>query len=276
MVVVDDLSQCLVPDGLWVLVEPLLPKFEARRQGGGTAPVDERAVFTAVVFVLTSGCAWRMLAPLFRGTVPTAHRRFTVWTEAGLWRRLHRAVLNELGSQGLIDWSRAVIDAASVRAKKRGDMTGPSPFDRGKSGSKIHMLSDRVGLPLAVGISVANTNNAHALRPLVRVIPAVRSRRGPRRRRPAKLHADKAYDYTELRRWIRDRGISVRIARKGIESSDRLGLHRWVIERTISYHTGYHRLKIRYDRKATHFLGFLTLAAALTGYKKLAQAKSAT
>lgn len=51
-------------------------------------------------------------------TVPTAHRRFSVWTEAGLWRRVHRAVLDELGSQGLIDWSRVVIDATSVRAKR--------------------------------------------------------------------------------------------------------------------------------------------------------------
>ncbi|MCP2317933.1 putative transposase of IS4/5 family (DUF4096) [Nocardia amikacinitolerans] len=75
-------------------------------------------MFTAVVFVLTSGCAWRMLPPSFRVTVPTAHRRFTAWTEAGLWRRLHQTVLDELGSRGLIDWSRAVIDAASVRAKK--------------------------------------------------------------------------------------------------------------------------------------------------------------
>lgn len=100
------------------------------------------------------------------------------------------------------------------------------------------------GLPLAVGISAA-TNDAEALRPLGRAIPAVRSRRGPRRRRPTKLHADKAYDHTELRRWVRDRGIDVRIARKGVESSDRLGLHRWVIERTISRLTGYHRLNIR-------------------------------
>ncbi|MEU2040513.1 IS5 family transposase [Nocardia niwae] len=250
------------------MVEPLLPKFEPRPQGGGTAPADERAVFTAVVFVLTSGCAWRMLPPSFGVTVPTAHRRFTVWTEAGLWRRLHRAILDELGSEGLIDWSRAVIDAASVRAK-RGSLTGPSPVDRGKSGSKIHVLSDRAGIPLSVAVSAANTNDAEALRPLVKAVPAVRSRRGPRRRKPAKLHADKAYDTADLRKWVRDRGIAVRIARKGIESSQRLGRHRWVIERTISWLTGYHRLNIRYDRKATHFLAFLTLAAALTCFKKL-------
>ena len=115
---VDVLSRRLVPDELWELVEPLLPRFETRAQGGGPAPVDERAVFTAAVFVLTSGCAWRMLPPSFGVTVPTAHRRFTAWTEAGLWRRLHRAMLDELGAEGLIDWSRAVVDAASIRAKK--------------------------------------------------------------------------------------------------------------------------------------------------------------
>lgn len=106
-----------------------------------------------------------------------------MWTKAGLWRRLHRAVLDELGSQGLIDWSRAVIDAASVRAKG-GDLTGPNPVDRGKSGSKIHVLSDRAGIPVAVGVSSANTNDADALKSLVKAIPAVRSRCGPCRRSP--------------------------------------------------------------------------------------------
>lgn len=112
------MSRHLVSDELWALVEPLIPPFTPRPQGGGTAPVEDRAVFTAVVFVLTSGCAWRHLPPSFGVTVPTAHRRFTDWTQAGLWPRLHRAVLDELGSQGLIDWSRAVADAASVRAKR--------------------------------------------------------------------------------------------------------------------------------------------------------------
>lgn len=110
----------LVPDGLWELVAPLVPRFEPRQQGGGTAPVDDRAVFTAIVFVLTSGCAWRHLPPTFGVSAATAHRRFTAWTEAGLWPRLHRAVLNRLGARGEIDWSSAILDAASVRAK-RGD-----------------------------------------------------------------------------------------------------------------------------------------------------------
>jgi transposase len=116
--VVDDLSRRLVPDGLWDLVEPLLPPFSPRPQGGGTAPVDQRAVFTAVVYVLTSGCAWRHLPPTFGVSPATAHRRFAAWTKAGVWRRLHRAVLDELGFRGGLDWTSAIVDAASVRAKR--------------------------------------------------------------------------------------------------------------------------------------------------------------
>lgn len=87
------------------------------RKGGGSTPCDERAVFTAVVYALTSGCAWRHLPPTFGTSPATAHRRFTVGTEAGPGRRLHRAVLDELGARGEVNWISATVDAASVRAK---------------------------------------------------------------------------------------------------------------------------------------------------------------
>ncbi|GGV22103.1 hypothetical protein GCM10010260_72900 [Streptomyces filipinensis] len=112
-----DLSHLLVPDGLWELVAPLLPSFTSRPQRGGTAPLDERAVFTAVVYVVTTGCAWRHLPETFGVSPAAAHRRFTAWTKAGLWRPLHRAVLDELGARGELDWASVIVDAASVRAK---------------------------------------------------------------------------------------------------------------------------------------------------------------
>jgi transposase len=59
-------------------------------------------------------------------------------------------------------------------------MTGPNPVDRGKSGSKIHVLSDRAGLPLAVAVSAANTHDSYALKPLVMAIPSIKSRHGRR------------------------------------------------------------------------------------------------
>ncbi|SCE06432.1 Transposase DDE domain-containing protein [Streptomyces sp. SolWspMP-5a-2] len=142
-------------------------------------------------------------------------------------------------------------------------------MDRGKYGSKIHLVTERTGLPLSAGISGANLHDSQALIPLVKEIPPIRSRRGPRRRRPAKLHADKGYDYNHLRRWLRGRGIRHRIARKCIESSIRLGRHRWTIERTMSWLAGCRRLHRRYERKAEHFLAFTSIACSLICYRRL-------
>ncbi|WP_369387237.1 IS5 family transposase [Streptomyces sp. CG1] len=266
-----DLARELVPDGLWKIAAPLIPPFRPRQQGGGTAPVADRKVFTAVVYVLTSGCAWRYLPPTFGTSPATAHRRFTTWTKAGLWRRLHRAVLDELGAKGELDWTSAITDAASVRAKKGGALTGPNPVDRGKKGSKLHVLSEAQGIPLAVAVSGANVHDSQAFKPLLLGLPAIRSRRGPRRRRPVKVRADKAYFSAEHLAWLRARGLIPRIARPGVESSERLGRHRWKIERSIAWLFGYRRLTVRYERKGSHFLAFLGLAAALTCYKKLAK-----
>ncbi|MFE6486924.1 transposase [Streptomyces sp. NPDC057757] len=67
---------------------------------------------------------------------------------------------------------------------------------------------------------------------------------------------------------MRERGLVPRIARPGIESSERLGRHRWKIERSIAWLFGFRRLTVRYERKGSHHLAFLGLAAALTCYKK--------
>lgn len=111
-----DLSRGLVPEGLWDLAEPLLPSFAPRQRDGGTAPVDERAVFAAVVYVLASGCAWRHLPPVFGVSGATAHRRFTAWTEADLWRRLYEAILDEPGVRGELGWASTIVGAAVARA----------------------------------------------------------------------------------------------------------------------------------------------------------------
>jgi transposase len=156
--------------------------------------------------------------------------------------------------------------------RKGGDLTGPSPVDRGKPGSKIHVISDRNGLPLHTAVSAANTPDAQLLLPMLDSLPGVAGRRGRPRRRPDKLHADKAYDHQPLRDAVGRRGITVRIARKAVESSQRLGRHRWVIERSMSWLMRYRRLVRRYDRKADHFAAFTTLAAALICHRKLIKA----
>ena len=81
--------------------------------------MGDRAVLAAIVYVTQAGCSWwKLPTPLFGVTRATAHRRFSQWTAAGFWLRLHEAVLDRLGNDARIDWSRAVVDSISVRAEK--------------------------------------------------------------------------------------------------------------------------------------------------------------
>ncbi|WP_369368776.1 IS5 family transposase [Streptomyces sp. CG4] len=261
----------LVPDGLWELSQRVVPAAPVRPQRGGRRRYGDRQVLAAIVFVATTGCTWRQLPPGFGPSGPTAHRRFTEWSRARVSGRLRRLVLDALGARGELDWSRCAIDSVNMRAMKGGPETGPNPVDRGKMGSKIHLVTERTGLPLSIGISPANTDDSQGLEPLVRGIPPIRSRRGPRRRRPAKRHGDKGYDYNQLRRWLRSRNITPRIARKGIESSLPLGRHRWTVEQTVAWLAGYRGLHRRYERKAEHFLAFAGITAALICWRRLSR-----
>ncbi|WP_223855682.1 MULTISPECIES: IS5 family transposase [Streptomyces] len=260
-------SRAASADELWELFRRVVPETVViRPQGGGLRRAGDREYLAAIVFVATSGCTWRQVPPLFGPAWPTVYRRFARWSKDRVRARLHRVILDALGARGELAWSRFAIDSVSVRALK-GLLTGPNPTDRGKNGSKIHLVTDRSGLPVAVAVSSANTQDSLALQPLVASIPPVRSRRGPRRRRPGKLHGDKGYDYPHLRRWLRGRGIAPRIARRGIGTSQRLGRHRWVVERTMSWLAGCRRLHRRYERKPEHFLAFT--AIGLINYRRL-------
>ena len=127
-------------------------------------------------------------------------------------------------------------------------------------------MVDRNGIPLAVRLSAANAHDTTQLLPLIDAIPSIigpRGRPGRPRKRPSKLHADKAYDSSLLRRALCARRIAPRIARRGVESSERLGRHRWVVERTLSWLLGCRRLGVRYERRADLLHGLLHLACAL-------------
>jgi IS5 family transposase len=115
---------------------------------------------------------------------------------------------------------------------------------------------------------------------LEQVIDAVPAVKGPRggpgrpRKRPAKLHGDKGYDYLRCRQALRARGITPRIARRGVEPRDRLGGYRYVVERSLAWLTGYRRLQVRYRRRADVLFGLLYLAGALVCLKQLTRPKA--
>jgi transposase len=135
-----------------------------------------------------------------------------------------------------------------------------------KRGSKLHPAVDGGGLPLSPLVTAANVNDSLMFEALLDDIPMVRSPAGGRRCRPEKVHADKAYDHRRCRGYLTRRGIKVRIARCGIDSSKRLGRHQWKAERSIAWLAGCRRLRIRYDRDSERFFAFAMLACGRLCY----------
>jgi transposase len=104
----------LVPDELWMFIDPLLPP-EPPKPNGGRPRVPDRAALAGTIYVLKSGIPWGMLG---FGSGVTCWRRLRDWQKDGAWHRLHRVLLDELGKAGLIDWSRTSLDSATVPAKR--------------------------------------------------------------------------------------------------------------------------------------------------------------
>jgi transposase len=270
------LAEDLVPDELWRMVAPLLPAAPRPWYGGRRRTVPDRSCFAAIVYMARTSTPWRLLPvqELGCGSPATAWRRLNEWAKAGLFEQLHQEVLDRLGLAGRLDWSRASVDSASVRAPNAGDHVGANPVDRGKPGSKIHLACEGSGLPLTAVVTAANISDVTMLAAVLDDVPAVLTPAGRRRTRPGKLDADKGYDSAGNHTWLRRRGIRARIARRGIESSQRLGRHRWRVERALSWLSCYRRLQVRWDRGSDRFFAFVLLACALVCFKRLEQPAS--
>jgi transposase len=196
-------------DELWQRLEPLLPKRRKNRhvQYAGRKPVEDRRVLNGILFVLRTGVPWRALPATsdFPSGV-TCWRRLRRWHRAGVWQRLFEALLVELQQAHQIDWYRALVDSASLRAPGGGKKTGPNPTDRRKLGSKHHVLTDAHGIPLATMLTKANRHDVTQLLPLLDKVPQVRGQRGAPRSRPKQVQADRAYDSEPHRRRLKKRG----------------------------------------------------------------------
>ncbi|WP_092006656.1 IS5 family transposase, partial [Paraburkholderia lycopersici] len=171
-------------------------------------------------------------------------------------------MLRRLREHDQIDWERASLDAASV-SSPGGPGNRPNPTDRCKLGSKRHIVVDARGVPLAITVTGANRHDSMAFERTLDAIPAIPGLNGQPRKRPGKLHTDKGYDFARCRRYLRQRGITARIGSRGVESKERLGRYRWVVERTHAQFAGFGKLRIRFERRLDIHVALLSLAAAV-------------
>jgi transposase len=112
------MAKPLLTEEFWAVIEPLLPAEPAKPKGGRPRTITNRAALTGILFVLRTGIPWEMLPQeMGCGSGMTCWRRLRDWQQAGVWHRLHQTLLHRLGTRDVIDWSRASVDSATVRAK---------------------------------------------------------------------------------------------------------------------------------------------------------------
>ena len=256
----------LVSDELWSQIEPLLPKHKPTPKGGRPR-IPDRAALTGIIFVLKTGILWEDL-PQEMG----CGSGMTCWRRLRDGRKLVFGRAFTMSSCKIYTIRKRSTGAEPVLTlchpgKKGGEHTGPNPVDRGRPGSKHHLITDRNGIPLVVGLTAANVNDCKMLEYMLDHLPSLRNLHGRPTCHPQKLHADKGYDFPFCRQACTVRHIEHRIARRGVDSSSHLGKHRWVVERTFAWFHRYRRLLVRYERRTDIHLAFFTLAAALIAFR---------
>ena len=129
------MAKPLVSDELWAVVEPLLPPPKPRRfRYPGRKPIDDRKALTGILFILKSGIPWEMLPQeMGCGSGMTCWRRLQEWQQAGVWQKLHATLLSRWHGADRLDWSRACVDSASVRAVGGGEKNRPQPHGPGQA-----------------------------------------------------------------------------------------------------------------------------------------------
>ena len=137
------MAKPLVSDELWEIVQPLLPAPKPRRfRNPGRKRLDDRKALTGILFVLKSGIPWEMLPQEMgcgSGMTPyqvrgrLCWRRLQEWQQAGVWQKLHATLLSRLHGADRLDWSRACVDSASVRAVGGGEKNRPQPHGPGQA-----------------------------------------------------------------------------------------------------------------------------------------------
>ena len=218
------MAKALVSDPLWAAMEPLLPG-EPAKPKGGRPRVADRVALSGMILVLRSGIPGEMPPAEIGRSGMTCWRGLRDRQAAGVWARLPRTRL-EPERMPTSSMEPGLARRGRHGCEKGGSATGPNPPDRGKAGTKRHVVVDRVGPPLSLSLSGANRHDNLVLAPTLDAVPPVRHGRGRPRYRPDKLHVDKAYGHRRCRTECRRRPITPRIACRGGEASERWGRYR--------------------------------------------------
>ena len=235
------------------LVAGLIDRIENRPYGIGRPPMPTIKVVEALRFIVREGVQWRELrATAGRACGSTLRRRLDDWSATAVLRRVHVVLVRMVRAGPEVVWD-VVVDSCSVRAKRGGELTGPNPTDRGKAGTKYHVVASMDGIPLAAIPSAANVHDTRLFPHLLRLAQVVCAAIG-------RLYADAAYHSADNRQLCLQDGIQPYIREVGAPHGSGLGSVRCIVEHDCAWLLANKRLDRRQDRLGRVILAFLTAA----------------
>lgn len=236
------------------LVASIIDSIERRPPTTGRPPLPTVRVVETLRYFLREGVQWRELrATVGRACGSTLRRRLDAWSATALLRQVHLVLIRMVraGPEAMA-WD-VVVDSCSVRAKRGGELTGPNPTDRGKLGTKYHVVVSTDGLPLGAVASAANVHDTRLFPHLLLLALAVCAAIG-------RLYADAGYDSAENRTLCLRDGIQPLIRKIGEVHGSGLGAVRCVVEHDCAWLLANKRLDRRQDRLGRTILALLTAA----------------
>ena len=259
-----------VPDELWQRIEhhfPKLPEPGTR----GRPPAPARAALNGIWYVLWTGCQWKAIHRSWFGVCSSViHERFQTWRKAGIFDQVLFAMVKFYAERLGIGWEWQSIDSGIRPAPLGGTQTGDNPTDRGKSGSKIHILVDENGAPLSLHITGANEHDKWSADDLLTGI--VIERPDPEE---VKQHlcADKGYDFDDVHEAVAEGHYEPHIKHRRrrnepieeeppIPDDERHPARRWVVERTISWLGKRRSIRVRWCKKDENWMALIKFACA--------------
>lgn len=256
-----------VPRPLWRKVKKQLPK-RKKLGGRGRPRVKDQAVLNGIWYVLWTGCQWKAVHRSWFGvSASVLHQRFQLWQSMGVFEHLMRALVKFYDKKRRIKWRWQSVDSKSCPAPLGGEASGRNPTDRGKRGSKVHLLVDARGAPLAVYVSGANQHDKWGAAELIISILVERP--------IGKQHfcADRGYDYPDVHEVVAEEQYVAHIKHRRRRGEPILELcpapgektypaRRWVVERTLSWLCKRRSIRIRWCKKPQNWLAFIHFAAA--------------
>jgi transposase len=236
------------------LVAGIIDRIENQPYRAGRPPLPTIEVVETLRFFVREGVQWRELrATAGRACGSTLRRRLDECGATALLRRVHVALVRlvRAGPEGAP--RDVIVDSCSVRAKRGGELTGPNPTDRGKAGTKYHIVASTDGIPLGVVPSAANVHDTRLFPHLLRLALAVCAAIG-------KVYADAAYDGAGNRNLCLREGIQPCIREIGAPHGSGLGAVRCIVEHDCAWLLANKRLDRRHDRLGRMILALLTAA----------------